>query len=79
MNLMQQQNQPVFGVILTQQCQQISENCAATLTSNAKVEDQTKENLQSIQNHVWAFLTTSDRNFQEITQTETGFRIKSSH
>ena len=54
----------MLPAILIQQCQLISVYYAATLTSNAKVEDQTKENnLLSTQNHVWAFLITCDTHF----------------
>ena len=43
----------MFGVIWVQQCQLTSVNCAATLTNNTIVENQTKENnLPSTYNHV---------------------------
>ena len=64
MFLMQLLNQPMFCAILIQQCQLISVHYAATLTSNAQVENQTKENnLPSTENHVCAFLITSDTHF----------------
>ena len=45
MPVMQPQIQPIFGVILIQQFQLISVNYAATLSSNAKVENQVRESV----------------------------------